>query len=129
MKKGEDYFALFARAKTEGIDAVYVRSAPFLSNLQHKRLIDATLKAGMPTMHPAKQLVKMGGLISYGPDFAAMYRRAAAYVDMILKGAKPAKLPVERPTKFDLVINMKTAKALGITVPPLLLLRANEVIE
>ena len=129
MKKGENYTAMFARAKTEGIDAVYVRSAPFLSNLQHKRLIDATLKAGMPTMHPAKQLVKHGGLISYGPDFAVMYRRAAAYVDMILKGAKPAELPVERPTKFDLVINLKTAKALGITVPPLLLLRANEVIE
>ena len=128
-EKGEDFPALFARATAAGVDTVYVRSTPFLSKAQQKRLVDAALKAGMPTMYPTKQLVKMGGLISYGTNRADLYRRAAAYVDKILRGAKPADLPVEQPTKFDFVINLKTAKALGITVPPSILLRATEVIE
>ncbi len=128
-EKGEDFPALFARATAAGVDTVYVRSTPFLSKAQQKRLVDAALKAGMPTMYPTKQLVKMGGLVSYGTDRADLYRRAAAYVDKILRGAKPADLPVERPTKFDLVINLKSAKALGITIPPSILLRATEVIE
>ncbi|MCZ6892858.1 MAG: ABC transporter substrate-binding protein [Gammaproteobacteria bacterium] len=128
-KKGENISALFARAITAGVDVVYVRSTPSLTNAQHKRLVDAALKAGMPTMYPTKQLVKMGGLVSYGTNRADLYRRAATYVDKILKGAKPADLPAERPTKFDFVINLKTAKALGIKVPPAILLRATEVIE
>ena len=89
----------------------------------------AALKAKLPNAHTGKQIVKLGGLFSFGPSRPWLFRRAAAYVDLILKGAKPADLPVEQPTRFEMVINLKTAKALGITVPTALLLRADEVIE
>ena len=85
--------------------------------------------ARLPTMWSQQELVEAGGLISYGPNFPDLYRRAGDFVDKILRGAKPADLPVEQPTKFDLVINMIVAKALGLTVPPTLLARADEVIE
>jgi putative tryptophan/tyrosine transport system substrate-binding protein len=95
----------------------------------YKELADLAVKARLPTMLETRASVEMGGLMSYYPSFPDMYRRAAAYVEKILKGAKPADLPVEQPTKFELVINLKTAKALGMTIPPLLLARADEVIE
>src|SRR5258706_15401837 len=87
------------------------------------------LNARLPTMHGNRESVAAGGLVSYGPNFPDLWRRSADYIDKILRGAKPADIPVEQPTKFDLVVNLKTAKALGLTVPPPLLARADEVIE
>ena len=92
-------------------------------------LFDLLVKARLPSVCWARPVAEAGCLISYGPSYPDMYRRAAAYVDKILKGAKPADLPVEQPTKFELVINLKTAKALGVTIPYTFLGRADEVIE
>jgi putative ABC transport system substrate-binding protein len=87
------------------------------------------LAARLPVMHGVREYVEAGGLMSYGPNFPELFRRAADYVDKILRGAKPADIPVEQPTKFDLVINLTTAKALGLTIPETFLVRADEVIE
>jgi putative ABC transport system substrate-binding protein len=102
-------------------------SAVMLSN--RAEILALTLKNRLPAMFPVKEWVVEGGLMSYGPSLPAMYRRAAAYADKILKGAKPGDLPVERPTKFELAINLKTAKALRLTIPSSLLQRADQVIE
>jgi putative tryptophan/tyrosine transport system substrate-binding protein len=92
-------------------------------------IISSTRNSKLPAIYPNDSFVKAGGLISYGASFPDIFRRAAGYVDRILRGAKPADLPVQRPTKFELVINLKTAKALGLTIPPSLLVVADEVIE
>jgi ABC-type uncharacterized transport system substrate-binding protein len=109
-------------------EALYVCNDPLVTT---NRIRINTLALGMrlPTIYNVREFVEAGGLMSYGPNFLDLYRRAADFVDKILRGAKPADIPVEQPTKFDLAINLTTAKALGITVPPTLLARADEVIE
>jgi putative tryptophan/tyrosine transport system substrate-binding protein len=97
--------------------------------LHRRRLAELEAKHHLPTMHDLREFAEAGSLMAYGPNLADLFRRAAVYVDKILKGAKPGDLPIEQPTKFELVINLKTAKALGLTIPPSLLLRADEVIE
>jgi putative ABC transport system substrate-binding protein len=108
--------------------ALTVLSGAMFSN-ERRRLVDLAAKNRLPTEYTGREFVDSGGLMSYGPDNADLYRRAATFVDKILKGAKPGDLPVEQPTKYELVINLKTAKALGLTIPPSVLLRADQVIE
>jgi putative ABC transport system substrate-binding protein len=112
----------------DGVDALYVISDPVI-NTNRIRINTLALRARIPTMHSLREYVEVGGLISYGPNVSDMFRRAGELVDKILRGAKPADIPVEQPTKFDLVINVTTAKALGLEVPTTLLARADEVIE
>ena len=100
-----------------------------LTSTNQVRIHSFALAARLPTMEPNREMVETGGLISYAPNFPSLYRRAADVVDKILRGAKPADIPVEQPTKFDLIINLTTAKALGLEIPPTLLARADEVIE
>jgi len=99
------------------------------AGIPQSRVGDLAVKRGVLTMGTSRRAAESGYLMSYGANFPELYRRAATYVDKILKGAKPADLPVEQPTKFELVINLKTAKALGLTIPPALLQRADEVIQ
>jgi putative ABC transport system substrate-binding protein len=109
-------------------DALYVCTDPLVAT-NRIRINSLALGARLPTMHGFRDYVEAGGLMSYGPNIPDLFRRAAELVDKILRGAKPADIPVEQPTKFDLVINLITAKALGLTIPPMLLARADEVIE
>jgi putative ABC transport system substrate-binding protein len=109
-------------------DALYVVTEP-LANTNRVRINTLALAARLPTMHGGREYVEAGGLMSYGANYSSQFRRAAELVDKILKGERPADIPIEQPTKFDLVINLTTAKALGLTIPESFLARANEVIE
>jgi putative ABC transport system substrate-binding protein len=100
-----------------------------LSTVYKDAIIASAARHRVPAVYPFRYFAAAGGLVSYGTDLANQYRRAAGYVDRILKGEKPANLPVQRPTKYELVVNLKTAKAIGLTVPPAILVRADEVIE
>jgi putative ABC transport system substrate-binding protein len=127
IRRGEDIVPAF-EALNGRADALYVCVDP-LVNTHRIRINTLALAARVPTMHTVREWVEAGGLMSYGPNIPDLYWLAAGYVDKILRGAKPADIPVGQPTKFDLVINLTTAKALGLEVPPMLLARADEVIE
>jgi putative ABC transport system substrate-binding protein len=123
-----DFDSAFSQLSANGAGALVVlNTAAF--DIERQRIVDLAAKIRLPTVYTTRSYVDSGGLMSYGPNFADLNRRAATYVDKILKGAKPADLPVEQPTKFELFINLKTAKVLGITVPNTLLVQADEVIE
>jgi putative ABC transport system substrate-binding protein len=124
----EDFDAAFAAMAKRRADALMV-VADALFVVHRTRLAELEARYRLPSMHGLRANVEAGGLMSYGPNIPANWRRAASFVDRILKGARPADLPVEQPTQFDLVINLKTAKALGLTIPPSLLLRADQVVE
>jgi putative ABC transport system substrate-binding protein len=118
-------FAAIQRARAQAV--LVVADSTFI--VHRARLADLAVKARLPSMHGVRENVEAGGLMSYGPNSVANYRRAAVFVDKILKGAKPADLPVEQPRTVEFVINLKAAKTLGLTIPPSLLLRADQVIE
>ncbi len=123
-----DLDGAFSTATSQRAEALIIPPGPVL-NLHKKRVVDLVAQSRLPAMYFTRGFVEAGGLMSYGPSPSDNWRRAATYVDKILKGTKPADLPVEQPMKFELVINLKTAKALGITMPPSLLLLADEVIQ
>jgi putative ABC transport system substrate-binding protein len=127
IRRAEDIEAAF-EAITGRSEALYVCTEP-LVNIHRARINALALNAHLPSVVGFSEFVEAGGLISFGPNYPALFRRSAEFVDKILRGAKPADIPVEQPTKFDLVLNLKTAKALGLSVPPMLLARADEVIE
>jgi putative tryptophan/tyrosine transport system substrate-binding protein len=128
VRSGDDFENAFAAAKRERSGAVLVTANPLIfSHFGH--IAGLAITHRLPAIHPQKEFVEAGGLIMYGPSEAEIYRRAAIYVDKILKGARPGDLPVERPTKFQLIFNLKTAKHIGLTIPPNVLARADRVIR
>ena len=123
-----DFEGLFRTATSAHAGALLVTSGP-ATELHRKRIVNLAAKNQLPAMYGSSEFVNLGGLMCYAPNYPDLFRQAATYADRILKGARPADLPVEQPTKFELVINMKTARALGLTIPPALLLRADQVIK
>jgi len=128
IARAEDLEPAFAAVAQDGADGLLVFENALTSN-NGKRIVELALRHRLPGVYGLRDLAEAGGLIAYGPSRAENYRRAAIYVDKILKGAKPSDLPVEQPTKFELAINLKTAKTLGVTIAPSLLVRADQVIE
>ncbi|HEX9661773.1 MAG TPA: ABC transporter substrate-binding protein, partial [Candidatus Binatia bacterium] len=124
----DDFESAFAQAKREGAQALITNSGPLI-NTQQRRVLDFAAKNRLPAIYHYSEFVEAGGLMSYGPDNTDLWRRAADFVDKILKGAKPADLPVEQPTKFELIINLKAAKQIGLTIPSSVLARADRVIR
>jgi putative tryptophan/tyrosine transport system substrate-binding protein len=128
-RRVEDYEDAIPSVIRENVDSLLVMASPIMYGDNSSRLIQLTLKHRLPAMFGYKENVQAGGLMSYAPDVLDLYRRSAVYIDKILKGTKPADLPVEQASKYEMTINLKTAKALGLTIPPMLLVRADEVIE
>jgi putative tryptophan/tyrosine transport system substrate-binding protein len=124
----DDFERAFSAIKNEHANALSALRNPVNSNYR-ARIVDFAAKSRLPAMYPDREDVEAGGLMSYGPNFAYLFRHAATYVDKILKGAKPADLPVEQPTKFELVINLKAAKQIGLTIPQSVLYQADRVIK
>jgi putative ABC transport system substrate-binding protein len=127
IRRAEDITPAFGALKGRA-DALYVVTGPLVTT-NRIRINILALGARLPTMHGIRGNAEAGGLMSYGANFSDLYRRAADYVDKILRGAKPGDLPIEQPTKFDLIVNLTTAKALGLTIPESFLSLADEVIE
>ena len=128
VRRPSDFDNVFDGAMRARVGGLAIMPSPLLvTNVQ--RIADFAVKNRLPSIFHLKEFVERGGLAAYGPDRSDLYRRAATFVDKILKGAKPATLPVEQPTKFELVINLKTAKAIGITIPRPILARADGIIE
>jgi putative ABC transport system substrate-binding protein len=129
LHRADELDSAFAAITRAGVDALIVLSDPELMDNLLGRVVDLAATSRLPAMYDWRAYVDAGGLMSYGPNMPDMQRRAASYVDKILKGAKPADLPIEQPTTFNLVINLKAARALGLTIPPTLLFQADEVIK
>ena len=124
----EDIETAFRAASNGRADAVLVLTSPFTFS-QRTQVVDLAAKNRLPAIYPQSEYMEDGGLMTYGPSINDLFRRAATYVDKILKGAKPADLPVEQPTKFEFVINLKAAKQIGLTIPPNVLARADKIIK
>jgi len=124
----DDFHSAFARAKRDGAQALIAGAGP-LVNRQQRQVLDFAAKNQLPAMYPTSEFVEAGGLMSYAPNFADLWRRAADFVDKILKGTKPADIPVEQPMKFEFLVNLKTAKQIGLTIPQKALERADKVIK
>lgn len=124
----QDFETVFQAIAGKRPDALMTTADPLIASYR-VRIVEFASKNRLPSMYPGREFVKVGGLMFYGGSVPEMYRRAAGYIDRILKGAKPVDLPVEQPIKFDMVINLKTAKALGLTIPHAMLVRADEVIQ
>jgi putative ABC transport system substrate-binding protein len=128
VRKAADLPLAFDAASQQHIGA-FIIGIDALTQANQDLIIQLAVKHRLPAIYPSREFVDAGGLITYGVNYPDLYRRAATFVDKVLKGAKPAELPVEEPTKFEMIVNHKAAKALGLTLPPTLLVRADEVIE
>ena len=128
VRNANDFETAFKEATKAGSAALAVTGSPFMNSNQ-KRIAELAIKHRLPAIYTRADYVASGGLMSYGADRTEPTKRAAYYVDRILKGAKPADLPVEQPMRFELVINLKTAKTLGLTIPPMVLTRATKVVK
>lgn len=128
VRRREDLPAAFLAAKTEKAQALNVFSSPFLSSI-FQEILDGAAENRLPAIYQWREHVEAGGLIAYGPSLADLWRQVAIIVVKILKGAKPSDLPVEQPTKFEMIVNAKTAASLGITIPPDILLGSDHVID